>query len=190
MKKYLLLLILLFLISCSEDDDKKDVLTFNGTETYVFVSENEDVQVFDINGEITDPLLWDSSLVEAKLEFDLDETYNYTGFKINNDYIYLTNGIETDTIPILIEDNKIYTDGAIIGFKIKIFDILDDGELQNSAVMFYSKTIENDVISINSESTNFSYTEYDEQFNEAKLNLDENTTIALIKQKRLYSKVK
>jgi hypothetical protein len=56
--------------------------------------------------------------------------------------------------------------------------------------MYYSKTIENDVISINSESTNFSYTEYDEQFNEAKLNLDENTTIALIKQKRLYSKVK
>lgn len=190
MKKYLLLLVFAFLVSCSEDEDKKDVLTFNGTETYVFVSEVEDVQVYDINGKVSDPMLWDSNLVASKYEFDNDLAYNYTEFKINNNFVFITDGVEEDSIPILIEDNIIYSDDAFFGFKIKIFDILNDGELQNSAVMFASKTVENDIVSIYAQSTNFSYTEYDEEYNQAKSNISDGGYVALFKQKRTYAKTK
>ena len=189
MKKYLLLLLLIVFISCSEDDSKDDVL-FNGTETYVFESEVEEVQVYDFNGKVEYPSDWEQELVDAKVEFDIDIVYNYTGCQINNDFLYLSDGIEIDTIPIIIENNQIFSNVEAFGLKIKIFDIVNGDELQNFAVMFSQKVNENGNISYSSESTNFSYTEYDEQFNDAKSNIDSVGYVALIKQKRLYSKVK
>jgi hypothetical protein len=184
MKKYLLLLVFVFLVSCSEDEDKKDVLTFNGTETYVFVSEVEDIQVYDINGKVSDPMLWDSSLVEAKLELDTDLVYNYTEFTINDNFLYLSDGNETETIPIIIEGNEIFSNIEELGLRIKIFNVLEDGSLENFAVLYFYK----DENTTYSESTNFSYSEYDEQFNEAKSSISDGAFAALIKQKRKYSK--
>jgi len=189
MKKYLLLLLLTVFISCKEDDKENDVL-FDGTETYVFESEVEEIQVYDFNGKVEYPSDWEQELVDAKVEFDKDQVYNYTGFQINNEFVYLANGTETDTIPIIIENNQIFATVEELGLKIKIFDIVNGDELQNFAVMFSQKVNENGNISYSSESTNFSYTEYDEQFNDAKSNIDSVGYVALIKQKRLYSKVK
>lgn len=193
MKKYFLLsLLFVILISCKEDDEKDDGFSFDGTVTYYLYNdlnasgginyEDTEIKVYNKDGLITDSSNYPENFNNELDSFLYDTELHYRTFQINNNFLYQLNDGVTDTIPIVIEGDEIFV--SFLEFKIKLFDITEDG-LEMKSYFLYHLDVEEDSESENTQSSNLD-DELKSEFETIKANLGEGDVVGFVERTNVY----